>query len=105
MPEREIIIRVKNFSDTTLGTCSIHTTGELVIAIDESLLERDDLRKLVVYHELMHCVFDVDHWDHDIDIMNEDSAHDEEILRNFPYYLKRAFERIRMEKFLESIKK
>lgn len=106
MPEVDIEIKVVNLEDTTLGTCTIYPGDTVLkIVIDKSLLNNPPLRKMVVYHELMHCVFDVDHYEDDIDLMNAQSLHEDEIIKNFPYYVKRAFERIRMQKFLESIKK
>lgn len=106
MPEVDVEIKVTDLEDTTLGICTIYPNNSLLkIVIDKSLLDHPRLRKMVIYHELIHCVFDVDHYENDIDLMNANSKHEEEILRNFPYYVKKTLERVRMEKFLESIKK
>lgn len=106
MPEVDVEIKVTSLSDTTLGVCTIYPgSDKLNIVIDRKLLNNPRLRKLVVFHELTHCVFDVDHFDDDIDLMNSNADYDEEIINNFNYYVQKAFERIRMQKFLESIKK
>lgn len=55
-----------------------------------------DLQKLVLYHEMTHCLFDEDHYDTKIDIMNSyvysnKAAH---IYKNWDFFLKKMFERI-----------
>jgi len=104
MPEVNVEVKVVDLPDTTLGICTIYPDNSLKIKIDSSVVD-SPLRKLVVYHELMHCVFDVEHYDDDIDIMNKDATNDEEIIKHFNYYLQKSFTRIRMEMFQRMLKK
>lgn len=106
MPEVNVQVEVRSLPSPQLGVCTTYPNNSLKIQIEPSLLKEDrKLLKLVVYHELMHCVFDIDHYDEDIDIMNKDSTYDQQILQNFNYYLQRAFTRIRLDMFRRMLKK
>lgn len=104
MPEVNVELKIVDLDDTTLGMCTIYPDNTLKIKIDPSVLN-SPIRKLVVYHELMHCVFDIEHYDDDIDIMNKDASNDEVLIKNFNYYLQKAFTRIRLEMFQRMLKK
>lgn len=55
-----------------------------------------DLQKLVLYHEMTHCLFDDDHYDDEIDIMNTYTFSNKanHIYRNWGGYLEKMFGRI-----------
>lgn len=96
IPEVKVSVRVVKLPDTTLGQCTIYPNDNLTIVIDPSVLD-SSFRKLVIYHELMHCIFDIEHYDDDVDIMNKDNTHHVELMTRFDYYLQRAFARIRLQ--------
>lgn len=104
MPEVNVELKIVDLDSATLGMCTIYPDNTLKIKIDQSVLN-SPIRKLVVYHELMHCVFDIEHYDDDIDIMNKDATYDDVIMKDFNYFLQKAFTRIRLEMFRRMLKK
>jgi hypothetical protein len=54
------------------------------------------LQKMVLYHEMTHCLFDEDHYDTEVDIMNSytEPKKAEWIYKHWEFFLTKMFERI-----------
>lgn len=97
LPKVPLEMGVETLEWPLLGECIISTPSQLDISISDRILEEAMLRRLIVYHELAHCIFDIDHHDDDIDIMNSTSQYDLTITQNLDFYLKKLFDRVRKE--------
>ena len=81
-----------------LGVCyTYYSPNEHVrnIYIDPSIVGTAQ-QKLVVYHELAHCIFEMDHYDTKVDIMNSYTYEQKAlwIYDNWDFFLKAMFSRI-----------
>jgi len=95
----ELKVKVQKLPDPQqLGVCyTYHPPHEYKrdIYISPKVIGTD-LQKLVVYHELTHCLFEEDHYDTKVDIMNSyaESKKAQWIYKNWEFFLKKMFERI-----------
>lgn len=98
IPDADLQVYVGRLPKPMVGECTIYPDKKLRVVIDKGILGEKDLR-LVVFHEMLHCVFDVDHFEESPDIMNADTTHEKEILAHFDFYLEKVFRRIQREIF------
>jgi hypothetical protein len=98
IPDTDLKIYVGRLPGPSIGECNIYSDKKLRVIIDKEILSERN-RRLVVFHELIHCVFDVDHYNDSVDIMNEDSKHDQEIMDHFDFYVEKVFRRLQREMF------
>jgi len=98
IPDADLQVYVGRLTKPMVGECTIYPDKKLRVVIDKGILGEKDLR-LVVFHEMLHCVFDVDHFEESPDIMNADTTHEKEILAHFDFYLEKVFRRIQREIF------
>lgn len=98
IPDTDLKVYVGRLPGPSIGECNIYSDKKLRVIIDKEVLSERN-RRLVVFHELIHCVFDVDHHTEDIDIMNADSRNDQEIVDHFDFYVEKVFRRLQREIF------
>jgi Zn-dependent peptidase ImmA (M78 family) len=99
IPNTDLKVYVGRLPGPSIGECTIYSDKKLRVIIDKEVLTESN-RRLVVFHELIHCVFDVDHYTEDIDIMNTDSSNDQEIMNHFDFYVEKVFRRLQKEVFV-----
>lgn len=86
----------KQLDDDTLGTCYVYETPSFLrkIYIDPEVTD-PNLFRVVMYHELMHCILGTQHNDNELDIMNsymgQNSA--DYIVNDWDFFVKQALTR------------
>ena len=98
IPDADLQVYVGRIPGTTVGECTVYPDKKLRVVIDKAILKEEDLQ-LVVFHEMIHCVFDVDHFEESPDIMNADTTYEKEILVHFDFYVEKVFRRLQREMF------
>lgn len=78
---------------TKLGLCTYDLKGR-VITLRYDLMYNGPRRNLVLTHEMGHCVFNQDHYDAEIDIMNTVSNNESEKEDHFDTYFSKLCSRI-----------
>ena len=71
-PSLDIKIKVKKLKEQKLGTCYFYDGAfkyKRLIVMSEDIIGTE-YQKIVMYHELIHCLLDQEHTDDEIDIMN-----------------------------------
>lgn len=69
-PPINLQVTIAPLSENTLGLCTIYPyNGKRLVEIDPAIIGQYNER-LVVYHELFHCILNKPHFDSEIDIMN-----------------------------------
>lgn len=71
-PSLDIKIKIKPLKEQRLGTCYLYSGAlqyKRVIVISEDIVGTE-YQKIVMYHELIHCLLHQEHMDDEIDIMN-----------------------------------
>ena len=84
-PAVELQGKIRPLKENTLGVCYIYDNPEYLrrIYVDDDVTD-PDLFRVVLYHELMHCVLEFPHNDDELDIMN--SSADIISAKNIRYY-------------------
>lgn len=95
-PKILLRVKIKPLPSNVLGQCTTYTVPEYlrVVTIRPDVAVGYNM-KVVLYHELFHCVLDKPHYDEELDIMNsyEDEKSTEFIYENWFNYLKAVFYR------------
>jgi hypothetical protein len=70
-PNIELQGKIRPLKEDTLGLCYIYENPEHLrrIFVDDNVTD-PNLFRVVLYHELMHCVLEFPHHDDELDIMN-----------------------------------
>ncbi len=92
-------ITVADRPERILGTC-FRDDGEWHIEIDPEVFEEEEvIQRVVVYHELFHCVYGMEHSDDKLYIMSPliDTGNPNHYIRNWEPLLKREFDRVKLE--------
>ena len=95
-PRYELEGGIRKLENGTLGTCYVYDTPAYLrkIYVDKSV-EDPDLFRVVMYHELMHCILDFQHHDDGLDIMNSTTNADnaKEIAKSWDEFVNQALKR------------
>lgn len=93
-------VRVDKLPDNTYGVCYLYNKPQEYVRqvdISKDILTKPSLLKVVLYHELIHCVLQQEHYDDHLDLMNtftnEGTA--QYVLLYWHFYLTTALERAR----------
>ena len=86
----------KKLDKDLLGTCYVYETPSYLreIYIDPEVTD-PNLFRVVMYHELMHCILGTEHTDNELDIMNSrmDQKSADYIANNWDNFVKQALTR------------
>lgn len=95
-PSINLTVSIAPLNDNTLGLCTVYPyAGKRTVDIHRSIIGQYNER-LVVYHELFHCILNLPHHDNEIDIMNSyESEHStQEIYLNWISFVRKTFLRV-----------
>lgn len=98
-PKIQLVMKVRPLADKKLGVCYIYNEPfqyKRKIVIDDEVMGAYN-QKLVVYHELLHCLFQLDHFDDEIDILNTYvvPSNVRYINQYWDYFVEKAFRRVK----------
>lgn len=94
-PQIDLKLEIKTLDEHTLGICYVYPyTGKRLIQIDPDIIGQYNER-LVVYHELFHCVLNRQHFDDSLDIMNTFEVEENtfKIYKDWQSYITNTFKR------------
>ena len=93
-PPIDLRVIVTSLPDNILGQCSVYEGRLRTVELDNTILTQYN-EKIVMYHELYHCVLGIPHYDNEPDIMNtyENDEITQYIYNNWSEYTKRVFTR------------
>jgi Zn-dependent peptidase ImmA (M78 family) len=79
----------------SLGVCFVYDDHKRVIVIAPNTVESPS-RRVVIFHEMAHCVLGMDHFDDGVDIMNsyEHPFKTQYIKDNWDYFTTQVFKRV-----------
>jgi hypothetical protein len=97
-PRIKLTVQVKDLSDPVWGVCYTYAPPYEYVRIVH--MNRDttlspSLLKLVLYHELLHCVLGYEHYNDFLDVMNSsvDEKTADYVVNNLDYFLSIVFTR------------
>lgn len=97
-PNIELDVYVKEqakMHDDSIGTCWTYSiSNKRRVFISDQVINTSEQR-LVIYHELFHCVTETEHIENEPDIMNPDTSYSFIVLQDWDSYVAKAFLRER----------
>jgi hypothetical protein len=102
-PQITLTVQFKELKENNLGVCYLYDypyNHVRRIEINEKIKATPELLKVVMVHELLHCVLQIEHFDKQLDIMNsygnlETSKY---LLSHWDFYLDLVFRRYKDER-------
>lgn len=79
------------FESTTNGVC-LKWEDIRSVHLNPNIEDQPRVLKMAIYHELLHCVFDLPHYDKELDLMNTKAI--PEISKNLPRYINKIKNRL-----------
>lgn len=92
-PAINLSVTIAPLDENTLGLCTVYPyVGKRTVEINSNIIGKYNER-LVVYHELFHCILNLPHYDNEMDIMNayESENSTQEIYLNWISFVRKTF--------------